>query len=224
MLAANGETFSFGLVTAAADTAFSQFIPPRGNKRTKLTQVKYKCGATVHSVTVLRHLGGKRKLTQAQAAADTTITVDKDPGNYSANWAADGLPGTPSTSNNLIGANDIIACLKTDGTWFVTTVSSVTTNADGTVTITPASAVPTGGVSANAPFYFFGITTDTDPRTGNAHPKSMTIVVSSVNDWANGSAGTPIAQSHAVNEPLLVYSNNITAQGWIEQSGGFYAV
>lgn len=211
---------SFGrpLKTATADTAFTSLIPPARRLRTKLTKTSYTAGGTAHTLTCMTPLA-RTYVYSAAAAAATSLVIARDPGNYSANALADGRPFTPSTANNLIAANDYIVVMKPDGTFLVTQPSGASTDATtGRVTLT-VSALPTGGIAANAPVWFLGAIGDTNPQTAEAHFQ-FTMTASTTTTIGDGIGAFLVTPSF--DEPILLHSGNATAAGTLLYATGIY--
>lgn len=209
-------SWSAGRLTAAAATIVTYLVPPVQSKRAKLTAFEVLVGATAKTLTVMRPLA-KTTVSVVAAAGATSLILTRDPGAYAANAVLDGRP-VPSVSNNLIAANDYIAVQQPDGLFWVLKPSAVTTNSDGTVTLTVA-AVPTGGIKAGAKVYFFGIITDTDPNTGIAHPLfNCPVNGTTALEAVEGS----LAESVITGDPLLIHNANATDQSWIERLEGVY--
>jgi hypothetical protein len=219
--------------TVAFGTVITDFVPPMGNVKTKMTYISYTAAGTAHTVTILRSLA-KTNVRVAAAASATSLILNRDPGNYSGNATLDGRSYTPSVANNLIAANDYILVQKADGGWLLTTCSAVSTDTTtaanasddgkyqataGRVTLTVA-ALPAGGILAGAPVYFFGITTDTHPVDNKANP----ILAAGASVTTTRGDGTWVfVESVGENEPLMVHSNNATATGILENASGIYA-
>lgn len=203
--------------SVAFGTAITAFIPPMQNQRTKIALMKYTAAGTAHTVTVLRPLA-KTTVKTAAAASATSLVITRDPGNYSANATLDQKQFTPSVANNLIAANDYFLVRKPDNTYLLATCSAATTNADGSVTLT-VSALPTGGIAAGADFWFFGITTDTNPNDNKAHP-AWAAPASATTTYGDGSSS--VVETIGMTEPMMIYSNNATATGTLEMVSGFY--
>lgn len=237
-------TFSRPRKTIAFGTVITSLIPPRNKSRAKITTLKYTAAGTAHTLTILRALA-KCKIVTAVAAAGTSYVLNRDPGNYSANFAADaqkgpntdgtqaggfvagsavtGQPGlTPLVANNLIASGDFLAIQTANpSVFFVATVSGTpATASNGQVTLT-ATAAPVGGVPANAEVYFFGTTTDTHPLTGETHPQYSG--TASVTTTVDGNGGE-VASAFGIDEPLLFHSDNSTATGILELITGVYAL
>lgn len=231
-LAGGFPSFSRPRNTIAFGTIITSLIQPRNKKRTKITTLKYTAAGTAHTLTILRALA-KTKVVTAVAAAGTSVVLARDPGNYSANFAADllagpnsqgvqqgGFPGgTPVVANNLIASGDFLAIQMASGFFNLATVSAASTAVSGQCTVT-VGAAPTGGYPAGADVYFFGTTTDTHPITGEAHP-AFSGAASATTTLDN--YGGEVAASFGVDEPLLFHSNNATATGVLESISGVYA-
>lgn len=216
------DTFAIPRNTQTAGTAIVSTVPPRKWARTKITFLQYTSGGTAHTVTFLRELG-RTKVTTAVAGAGTSIILTQDPGLYSLlpEWVSRGI--TPSTSNNAIAASDYFVVQLKDGTFYTATVSSATTNADGTVTLT-VSAIPAAGIAAGATFWFMGVAGDTDPHYNAVNPSVLPPVTATTPFPASASGGgAPIVQSFHMESPIIVFSNNITAAGSIDQGTASYA-
>lgn len=223
MTAALSKSWGLGRHTAAAGTAIVVPLPYAKGYKTKVTQFYYQVGTTAHTATFLRPLARTRIVT-AVAAAGTTFILARDPGNYSANATLDGMP-TPSVANNLVAASDYLLMRKPDGTFHVAIASgSVTTNADGSISFT-ATAAPTGGIAASAPVWFMGVTGDTNPRDNLAHIPFNIPAAGSGTQYITrgGDDGSSLVESLGMDEPMLLYIDNATAQGWLENIKGLHA-
>lgn len=233
-IAAVAKTFFRPRKTIAFGTVITSIVQPANGKRTKVTRLRYTAAGTAHTLTFLRPLGSKQPVpptsgtpktancyvTAAVAAAGTSFILSRDPGNYSANATSDGA-AAPLAANNLIAASDLLLIeTAVPGNFYLATVSGTpSTNSDtGACTVT-ATAAPTGGVPANARVFFLGITTDTDPRTGEAHP-AYSGTASTTTDPATD--GSVVVESVADSEPMLFYSDNATATGVLEIISGVY--
>lgn len=220
----------FGRVTQVADTVITRLIPPERGLFTTLADIWYICGGTAHALTVMRPLG-KTYTTAAAAAAQAVINVARNPGTYS-------HFGTISTADNALAANDYCVYQTADGQYVVDTVASVSSLA-----ITMTGNVPTAGVLAGAPFWFFGLTTDLNPANNTAHPvftltaSATTKLGSDPGDTLVGALGSiaPPPETRKLTsttygrwplngreEPLIIHSNNATAAGTIERAIALY--
>lgn len=234
---------SYGRLTQTAGTAIVRLIQPIAGAIARLMYLVYNAGATAHTLTVMRCLG-QTTVASAAAGGQQVINITADPGKYSTTFPN----GTSSVADNNISANDYVVYQCADGTFVVDTVSSVSTLA-----ITMTNNLPTGGVAAGAPFWFFGITTDTNPSDGLAHPffnmpqSTITTLGSSSGEaggggfsssvphptfftpptgslaWNGNPAGPGGINQNGQGEPLLICSNNATNQGYIEEAVAAYS-
>lgn len=228
-------TFELPRKSVAFGTAFTSIVKPRNRRKPKVTLFKYTDGGTAHTLTWMAPLA-RTKITTAIAASGTAAILARDPGNYSANFAADALIGpntagplgyigpigSPVVANNLIAASDWILIQGAgQDNWHLTLISAPTTNADGTVSLTLTTAAPTGGIPAGATVFFLGITTDSHPVTGLAHYATTSGAGTSQTSYdANGGA---LVEPWGLGEPLVFHSNNATATGSLDYATGVYA-
>lgn len=232
--------FAYGKTTASAGTAFARLIPPYrsvdsaaeqstnvnnpavGDGVIHLTGLRYQCGTTSHVLTFMKPLNYTTVSADA-AASQAVVVLTADPGLYqTSDRYKYPLPAgmtAPATGNNGIAASDYVVYQAAAGHWVMDTVSSVSS-----LSVTLATNLPTGGVKAGAIFYFFGVSTDTDPQTNLAHQQA---------DIEAAPSGTamvtlPLLSSggvaHALHrgDPMIIHSNNATAQGWLQLASGFY--
>jgi hypothetical protein len=228
--------FSYGKATAAAGTVINRPIPPFANQAgapgmgvlpagtrprgiTHITTLIYNLAAAgSHVLTVMRPLNWTT-FTAAAAAGQPVVTLAADPGVYTAGGYRYGLPNAqtaPRVANNPITANDFVMYQLADGTWVADKVVSV-----AGLNITLTNNLLTGGVVANAPFYHFGITTDLDPATGEAHVAADIVGAAA----GNLSFYDPTNLWCALHQgdPLLLQSNNAAVVGTFEVTSGFYS-
>lgn len=198
--------FGFSNLTATAGTAITALLPPRARAFTRLTKLLYRCGATAHTVTVLKTLGSTT-LSAAAAGSQAVINLTADPGT-----------GTPA---GAIAANDFVCVQLDSGEFFLGKVSSVSTLA-----ITLTANLPSAAAAGNA-VWFFGApgdhtssqtTTKPNPAVGSQYPATASIL----NTWDDVASG--LHQTLNQNEPLLVHSNNATAAGTFEQVTGSHTM
>lgn len=236
-------TFVRPYVTQTAATVIQSLIQPLAKKKAKILTLKYTDGGTAHTLTFMRPLGPQQKYpapgtppltgiaagqgggnayaTAAVAASGTALILNRDPGSYAANFLADGVPG-PLCADNLIAANDYLVIeTSIPGQFYASKISAATTNSDGTVTVTLSTAAPTGGIPIRARIFYLGITTDTDPRTNEAHPTVVSGASSATVTY--GGDGSPVQQTLASEEPILINSNNATGAGFLNTVSGIYA-
>jgi hypothetical protein len=126
-------------------------------------------------------------------------------------------------ADNAIAANDYVVIELPDGTLYTDTVASVSS-----LNVTMNGTLPTGGASSGAKVWFFGITTDTNPCDGLAHPayNALASVVTTLGDIKGdevaGFIGTVAHPStfsgmDGKGQPIIVYSNNATAAGTLDR-------
>lgn len=202
-------TFAKGAKTAAAGTKINHLIPPHKGKKTKVTSVTVTAGATAHTLTCLRPLGTTTLAADA-AAAQAVVVLTAEPGDYDAST-------TPRTADNVIASADYLAIEAPDGTVILDTTASARNATTGVVTMT--TNIPTGGVKAGAKVWFYGISSDTDPHTAEAHP-FLNVPASATTTWAP-TDGSVFESLHAY-EPLILQDNNATTAGTIENCSGVY--
>jgi hypothetical protein len=169
-----------GKHTETAATLILDLLPPKEGCRTVLTRYNYTPGANSHTVTVMKSI--KRVKLYAAAAAGTAIVLNEDPGS--------------------IAANDYLVIKLGDGTYGLHKVSAKTVNADGTVSVTLATALAAAAVD-DASVWFMGIASDHTARVFDLPTGSTT-------DLSDAVAGVVAG---GVNEPLVTSSNNVTAAG-----------
>lgn len=182
--------------TQTAGTVIQYLVPPDPRGFTRITNFQYILGSTAHTVTFLRPLG-KTTVASAGATGQAVCNITADPG----------VAAAYGGISNAIAANDFVA-IKTasDGVTRLYKVSSVATLA---ITMTANLTV---AVAAGDEFWFFGITTDTDGRTGSAHP-ALLPTVSVTSTYTDREGG--VVASIAKNEPILINSSNGTTAGTI---------
>lgn len=230
-------SWSIPAQTQALGTAIVQGIPPwpgRRNSRplydrstknwlqmsafTHVTKYTINAGSTAHAGTFMRPLNWTWT-TVAAAAGATTLTLFDDPGIYSTNYRYP-LPGgatyPASAADNGVATNDFIAVQLIDGSWVFRSVTVA-----GLVMTIAALPSPTSGgaVAAGAVVFWFGVSTDTDPATGYAHP-TIQPVVSVQSDLGEISTGL-VAALHS-GDPMLLYNGNATAADTVAACSGYY--
>lgn len=195
--AGNGD----GGKTQTAGTIIQYLIPPSPTSVkgiTRITNLTYTSGSTAHTLTVLRPLG-RTTVASAGATGQAVVNLTADPG------VAAGYGGI----NNGISANDFVAIrTASDGITRLYKVSSVSTLA---VTMTANLTV---AVAAGDFVWLFGITSDTDGRTGSAHP-ALKPPASATTVYSDSNGG--VIATIGAFEPMLLNSDNATAAGTIAQ-------
>lgn len=185
-----------GQRTVAFGTTIDALVPPSPTGRqgyTRITKIVYTAAGTAHTITLLRSLGTTTVASTA-AAGQAVVNLTAQP-----------------TSGNDVAANDYLAIRRAaDGITRLYKVSSVSTLA-----ITMTANLGTGaGLAAGDKVWHFGISSDTDPRTGAAH-ETLRGVVSATSTYSEDSSG--VIASIGTDEPIMVQSNNATATGFLEQ-------
>jgi hypothetical protein len=196
---------SYGSVTQTAGTVINRLVEPMANAYSLVLRMIYINQANQHVITALRPLGSTTFAADA-AAGQAVVVLTVDPGVY--------LPTSSfRTANNAIAAGDYVCYQAADGTYVFDTVASGTYAA-----LTLTTNLPTLGVLAGAPFWFFGIKTDLNPNDGVAHPTFTAVPAGSgygVKEFVDETAG--IVASIGKNEPILLQSDNLTAAGILNQ-------
>lgn len=241
-----GPVFAITPVQAAFGTILKGLVPPYpgpgnapliyglsgntpnwfGNHYTHITSCLYTTAGTAHSLYFLRPFNFTT-VASAAAAAQAVINVTNDPGLYATKMRYP-VPGVSPDSNgfypyafrvanNAIAASDYCAYQLPDGSWVFDIVASVSTLA-----ITMTANVPTGGVAAGAPFFFFGAPTDSNPQTGIVHLNSTTTASTNKAQQLSPGDGCGIPSLNP-GDPLAVLSSNATATGIIDLVSGQYA-
>lgn len=196
-----------GYLTQNAGTPIVFLLPARKNLKAWVESLIYKAGTTAHVLYLMRPLG--------KSATSPSTTLETSTGAAAAGATSVTIAGQPSTIRNL-ATGDYIVIRQTDGSDFLTTVNGApTVNADGTVTVTLAAGLSVGCANG-ATLWMLGATTDAIhlnfPTTAS---QSNTF-----NDTVNGAAG--IGGANNIGDPLLFYSANGTAQGYLLQLSGVY--
>lgn len=222
---------TYGRKTAAAGTVINTLVEPMLNAYTVLSQVAYSANSVGHTLTVMRPLGVTTSSAVVAAGANP-IVLSYDPGLAASYVAANSFMGNPvtglfygrgRTANNGIATNDWIVYQSADGGYNFTLVTMTGLSAALTTN------VPTGGILAGAPIWFMGIAGDTNPIDNTANPtfavyrqaSSGTISTTQLgNAIGDGIAG--MVATFGKYEPLLVQSNNITEDGYMEKVTAFY--
>lgn len=225
-------TFSRGKTTQTQGTVITVGIPPYGGNQlgpgtgikskgfTHITSLMYDVGTTSHTLTVMRPLN-YTTFTADAAAAQAVVNIAADPGTWqTANVYKYPLPNgvtAPSQANNTIAGSDYVAYQTATGLWVFDTVSSVSTLA-----ITLTTNLPTGGVKSGGLFYFFGVTTDTNPANGLAHQQIDTLAAGSGTERRSWTDPSGLWHSLAAGDPMILHSSNGTTAGVFQLITGYY--
>jgi hypothetical protein len=229
-------SFARPSITQAFGTAIVSLIQPHKKARTKVINAKYTPGTTAHTIFFLKTLAQTRAV-NAIAAAGTAAKFAFDPGNYSATQLRNagsgpnaqgiqqgGYPSQlPIVANRASASGDYLAIATANQDYFqLNTISGAPTiNSDGTMSVTLGTAAPTNGIPAGAIVFWFGISTDVHPFTGEVQPSWVTIASTQYNLDADGGE---VVSSNGIYEPLLFYCANPTAAGILNSIGGVYAL
>lgn len=186
----------FGRVTQSFGTKIRCLLPPNGAYRTRLSKLVYTAGGTEHTITVFRSLG-TTTITTAAASGQPSVIVTADPG----------------PAGNGIAAGDLVAVYSAvDGVTRLYVVSSWA-SVSRTITFT-TNLVAAASVGDRV--WDFGVEGDTDPVWGQAQPTLRGIADETTTYQQGSDAG--VISGNDVNQPLLVSSDNATAQGYLEQT------
>lgn len=212
------QTFGRGRKTATAGTAIVILIRPRTSKKTKLTKVAVTNSTTAHTLTAMTPQNTTTVAADA-AGGQAVVKLKVDPGVFSLNRTPNVVG---QVADNPITTGDYLVFQTPDGAGFFALTHASTApvvNPDGTVTVTLAANLPTGGVKANTTVWFMGLPGDTDPATGEPFPV-FTIIVSAVTilEALTGS----LVETWQQNAPILLVENNLTAAATVEYAQGVY--
>ena len=194
--------FGFGKATQNADTVITRGIPPKRQANgpplyTRITSLRYTAAGTAHTLTVMRPFG-RTTLTAAANSGQAVVNIAADP--------------TVNAAPGALAANDYVCLQQSDGTYLFTTVSSVAVLAITLNTNLTAAA------ASGAYFWSFGV-------VGDGHPQ-FPLTASTTLDFDDttipGLDGYGFIGSDQAFQPLIVHSNNATAQGTIEAVAGCY--
>src|SRR5690606_19039441 len=188
--------FSLGAKTANANTAIVGLIPPNKFAFTRLMYVIYNCGSTAHTLRFMKCVG---RTTLASAAASGQAV-----GNLAAQPSYN---GRASVAGN-IATSDYGAVRLSDGSihFGILTVS--------TLAVTFGSSLPVAA-AAGADFWTFG-------AIGEAGHAQHLVTASKARPENEYSSPSGIFGSDGVDEPLLIYSNNASNAGTIEDAYAHY--
>lgn len=204
----------FGPITATnASNPYAVLIPPKSNAYyTVINNLKM---ITPNNQQILYFMRPKGTTTVSVAAGgQKSVTIAADPGV--------GMKGPNGTQSQLadrgIAGNDYVVFILPDGTYWLDTVASVA--AGPPIVLTMTTNLPTGGLAANATMWFFGLNTDSDPITGKAF-SSLFLPKAATTNY--GPADDGIARSFKRGEPMVVYCDNASAQGWLDGLSAIYS-
>lgn len=199
-------SFSFGKLTATADTAITALLPPRNRAFTRLTSMYYRAGATAHTLTALKAVG-TTTLSSAAAGAQAVINLTADPGT--------------GTGPGAIAANDFVCVELDSGEFFLGKVSSV-----AALAITLTANLPSAAAAGKS-VWFFGapgdhVSSQTTVKPNPAVGSQFRGTASTLEKFEDFACG--ICQTLNQFEPLMVHSDNATAAGHFEQVSGCHTL
>lgn len=160
---------------------------------------------------VINHYTHLSSLKYLAAGTAHTITVMRPLGRTTLSAAADANQAVINLTADpgSIAGNDYVVIAKPDGTFHTGVVSSV-----NSLAVTLTANVPTGGFANGAIVWFMGVAGD------------------HTNSQFDGTASTLVSHGDGISSlfgtlddyaPMIVYSNNATAAGTLQQVSGFYS-
>tara|TARA_R110000803_G_scaffold18695_2_gene49583 strand:- start:317 stop:892 length:576 start_codon:yes stop_codon:yes gene_type:complete len=180
-----------------------QIIPGVANSITRINTLIYTCGTAVHAVTIMRPVA--TTITDVAAATGQPVIEVTDAVTMKA-------PNTV-TPEPLAGP-DYLAWIDSTGKFQYDTVSSITSNA---VTMTGNLSA---SIAAGQTIWIFGEVGRVSHMVLKPPVSATTVMQVAVQ---GGVPGQLDSNSRAgVGDPLMVYSNNPTTQGWIVSVSGEY--
>lgn len=161
-----------------------------------VSAINYTAQGTGHTLTLMK--GASRSFVDgAVVAGASSITVD--------DVLTDG-------AGNVIAANDVIAVKLDNGTWLVTTVSSLS---GGNLIIATADVVPVGrSIPDNARIVAYGV-------AGDAFHASHQYTAASSTTTNLGNAAS-LVKASSNGEPVIFDSNNASAAGTLNYANWGY--
>lgn len=180
--------------TATAGTAFTGLVWPKAASVARIVKMSYLCGSTAHTLSILKSQGTTTVTTAAAASATTLI-----------------LANTAPYTGETLAASDYVVVTHTDGSYGAYLISSIS---GSTITI-PALSV---GVAAGSTLWaMYEVARTVGPAPSIQH----LVTVSVDNIYFTESPEVGMAAG-GTNEPLLIHSNNATAQGWLRHVNAIY--
>lgn len=175
-----------GRHAGTANTTLQMVIPPDQQGVTKLIQMQYVNAANnTQSVTVMLPIG-RAKIAQNAAASQTVIKLDREPG----------------PSSNALGANDTLVIRNDDSSVFIGKVSN------GIYSQMNLTTSLSANLTAGNDVWFFGLKTDTDPVTGEAHQNFTASALTTITYPPSGCPAAFVSSTHGSDEPIVLDSNN----------------
>jgi len=194
--------------TQSAGTVIAALVSPKSGYHTVLTSLNYKSLDTQHTITILKPVA-KTFANGAAAAAQKDLILD-------VNTSGGGAAGLKLDGSEALAGSDYLAWENGSGGYDFDLIASVATS---TETVTLTSNIPVA-IADGAPvwaFYEVARSTHMKLLPAVADGTLFDLVRSSYLDPISG-----IADTDNPNEPLLIYSNNATAAGHLENAAGYY--
>jgi hypothetical protein len=213
---------------------------------TNVTRIDYSQPTTPQQLIFLRPSNWMPVAT-AGAVNTTSFTLSADIGKFSTNYnyqnglAAGGVAGVNknlgapgNVADATVAATDYIAVQLADGTWFFDLVSAYSTSTFVVTTTTTIPNVTGGGIPKGAIcFYFAAPTTQAtatadyvglkDPATFQPHPRTWT-GTTTVDRTFSDPAGDVLFTTVHPGDPAILFSANITTQGFLGAISGYYGL
>lgn len=192
------DLLGYGKNTATAGTAIMLLFPGKGRLKPWITMLKYNCGSTAHTLSIMRPVASAPvKLAANANASQAVVVLASDPG--------------VGTVAGALAANDILVIENNDGSQFVGTVLSVSAGTGSQINVTLTANLVSALTQSNR-VWFLG-------APGDGHPQydataSTTLSLGS-DDTVAGIAG-----ADRPGDPVVVYSPNTTAAGTFTQVQG----
>lgn len=210
-------------LTATADTPITFMVQPRRGFRAILEMFSF-TQATTDQNNRWKNPYTKVAAAVEAAKAATTLVISRDPGAYAAMWAAQGR-SAPMISDNAIAASDVIGVRLQNGKVVPIIVSAVGSYTDpvtgNTDPLKKSLTVPAlaDKVLKGAEVWFFGATSDTNPRTNDTE---YVLASGTAGAVVTGASGDTLVRGLGVGEPMLFYGPNATTAGTLSIAQGRY--
>ncbi len=185
--------------TANAATVFAALLWPKKNNFSRLTSLTYRTGTTAHQPIVMKVASTRPGVTPAFTGF-TTFSADAAISQAVMNLTAD--PAGLTANGSLLNTH-YLAWENSDGTYSFDLISSVSTLA-----ITMTNNLPVA-VKAGGRVWCFGAITE-------SFHFPIDTLASTILPLTDANGGLCVSNNRY--EPLLVYSANATAAGFLEQA------
>jgi hypothetical protein len=217
-----------GKATATAATVINVLCPSEPGMLTLLDKYVYRVTDTnAHTVTLMRPLGMTYLAAAAAASQAVIVAGTVTPSLPNTNRAY--LNGQATLTTAAIAGGDYLAIRQDDGTMIVVKVSSlsgtsITLTASLSTALSAAVLDSSGRPGYTGRVWTFGVKTDTEPISGEAHPANDQLGGSSgvVSTWT-GHTDMPLLVGNGEDMPILLQSDNVTTAGFFEQVNYSYS-